>query len=225
MCIHTDNKVSHPWRKHCFLPFLHGCNRASRRMNFPPLLCFFFIFSPPAGWCWLCLVICVYFLALYCRASLSPARQERWPEVKCMYKEGMTTVFKFSQLAQLHFSDGKKKKKNFCGIFLELWDPRAATLNSKRPCEPNRLTLLVFFSPRLGGERPGLMSTRTLGWIDSILVVNGQGQWDLTSICFSGIRRLSSAERGIRDIADVSGVISGFFCCFFQFDKQRSRSQ
>lgn len=80
-------------------------------------LCFFFIFSPPAGWCWLCLVICVYFLALYCRASLSPARQERRPEVKCMYKEGMTTVFKFSQLAQLHFSDGKRKKKKLLWYF------------------------------------------------------------------------------------------------------------
>lgn len=154
---------------------------------------FFFSFLSPR---WLMLAVSCH-LCLFSRSLLScitqPALQERRPEVKCTYKEGMTTVFKFSQLARWHFSDGGKKKTKLYGIFLELWDPRASTLNSKCPCEPNRLTLLVFFSPRRGGERPGLMSTRTWGWIDSILVVNGQGQSDLTSICFSGIRRLSSA--------------------------------
>lgn len=58
-----------------------------------PCYVFFFFLSPRwLSLSWLCLVICIYFLAFYCRASFSPARQERRPEVKCMYKEGMTTV-------------------------------------------------------------------------------------------------------------------------------------
>lgn len=46
-------------------------------------------------------------------------------------------------------------------------------------------------------------------------MVNGQGQRDLTSIWFSGIRRLSDAVGEIHDIRDVS---------VSEFDDQRSSS-
>lgn len=65
-----------------------------------PCYAFFFSLSPPR---WLMLAVSCH-LCLFSRSLLShitqPALQERQPEVKCMNKEGMTTVFKFSQLAR-----------------------------------------------------------------------------------------------------------------------------
>lgn len=60
-----------------------------------------------------------------------------------------------------------------------------------------------------------MKSAWTWSLTDSILVVNGQGQRDLTSICFSGIRRLRGAVGEIHDIRDV--LVS-------EFDDQRSSS-
>lgn len=73
----------------------------------------------------------------------------------------------------------------------------------------NKLSAFVSFFSSTVAARAWLKSAWTCASTDSILVVNGQGQWDLTSIWFSGIRRLSGVwgARGARGNSSYQGCV------------------
>lgn len=69
---------------------------------------------------------------------------------------------------------------------LKLWDPAATAvrMNHQSPSKLNQVTLLGFFLLPPMAARARVKCSRTLAPTDSILVVNGRGQPDLTSIWF-----------------------------------------
>lgn len=218
MCIHTDNKVSHPWRKHCFLPF---CTCVSELCFFLVWIpCFFYwFFFPPARWLMLSVLSFVFIFSLFVVAH----RETAWSQRCVQGTGGVRSALKFRQLTLWWFcwkvlrgllsrcevhqphtrTHAHRLHKHISGAHLRIFmyalmDLRHTSADTfmtrilpyKSPPEINWLPLLVF-SPAPWPREPGLKSVWTWALTDSILVVNGQGQRDLTSIWLSGIRRLS----------------------------------
>lgn len=166
---------------------------------------FFFSLSPR----WLMLAVSCH-LCLFSRFLLShitqPARQERRPEVKCMYKEGMTTVFKFSQLAQWHFSDGEKKPPKLYGIFLELSREFQTSLWTKS----TDFVGFLFSSPWRQEAGADVRQDSGLNWFDF------GGQWTRSvRLNLNLLLRNKTSQQRLEGNSWHHGCVRVFFCFFF----------